>query len=262
MEPLELQKINQQKEIQNELVVSYMTLRNLIGVSGALLPIVLGFTTYVAPGGKSPQPSISDYYYTSNGDVLVVMLCVLSVFLLTYNGYNWKEKALSVLAAICGIGVAFSPTVAKFAEAPYCTHVLQHEVPKIFGFERHLIFAVTFFVSLSIISLRFFPKTKGKTDARKHRDSNGKLTRKGYRNIVYVICGYAMLTCVAILTVYFLYIPFKKAVGDFPIIFTLETVALEFFALSWLTKGESIFPDGQHYVVRGIKKAGQYLNKK
>jgi hypothetical protein len=33
-------------------------------------------------------------------------------------------------------------------------------VPKIFGIERHLLFAIVFFVSLAVMTLVFFPKGK------------------------------------------------------------------------------------------------------
>ena len=96
-------KTDRQKEQDNELVLSYTTMRNLIGFSGMLLPFVLMLFTKEADG-LFVEPSISDYYYTKNGDILVVLLSVLGVFLITYNGYDWKEKVLTTLAAFCAIG--------------------------------------------------------------------------------------------------------------------------------------------------------------
>lgn len=81
------QKSDRGKENDNNLVFSYMTLRNLIGFSGMLLPFVLMFFTKKT-NGEFVKPSISDYYYTGNGDILVVLLSVLGVFLFTYKGYN------------------------------------------------------------------------------------------------------------------------------------------------------------------------------
>src|SRR6478672_7886100 len=98
------------KENNNELVFSYLTLRNLIGFSGMLLPLILMFATKKGSGDRGIELSISDYYYTNYGDVLVVLLSVIGVFLFTYNGYKWTEKMLTKFAAIAAIGVAFSPT--------------------------------------------------------------------------------------------------------------------------------------------------------
>jgi len=102
------------KEKENKLVFSYMTLRNLIGFCGMILPLALVLTTKTSPVDNTIESSISDYYYTSSGDVLVVFLCVLGTFLFTYKGYDKKEKFLSTITAICGIGVAFSPTATKY----------------------------------------------------------------------------------------------------------------------------------------------------
>ena len=100
---------DRKKEVDNSLVFSYLTLRNLIGICGILLPVVLFLTTKKAEGDRLIEPSISDYYYTSNGDILVVLLSVLGVFLFTYKGYQWQEKVLTTIAAICGMGIGFSP---------------------------------------------------------------------------------------------------------------------------------------------------------
>src|SRR5688500_8363298 len=108
------QKISQtadrKKEDSNELVISYMLLRKLIGICGMLLPLALA----VVPRRPSEyyvlEPSISDYYYTDRGDFLVVLLSILSIFLFTYKGYNVIEKILMRIAAVCAFGVAFVPT--------------------------------------------------------------------------------------------------------------------------------------------------------
>jgi lysylphosphatidylglycerol synthetase-like protein (DUF2156 family) len=235
------------KENKNDLVYSYMTLRNLIGFCGMILPFALAFTTKVSNVDKVIEPSISDYYYTSNGDLLVVILCLLGTFLFTYKGYNIKENILSSIAAFCGIGIAFSPTATKYIRESFSVHTALYDVPTIFGIERHLIFAALFFIILSLISLIFFPKTDEKKNTRK------KMTQKDKRNIIFKLCGWIMIICVVILAIYFISDKLHSIVGDFPIIFSLETIAIEAFAISWLTKGETIYPDGEHYLVSGYK---------
>jgi hypothetical protein len=63
-----------------------------------------------------------------------------------------------------------------------------------------------------------------------------------------------MIAYLGILAAYFLSDWFKKRVGDFEIIFYMEVVAIEAFGISWITKGETLFPDGEHYIKHGIKK--------
>ncbi|MEO6177626.1 MAG: hypothetical protein ABIP27_20900 [Flavobacterium circumlabens] len=229
-----------QKEAENELVLSYLTMRNLIGFSGILLPLILVLTTKTASGEKLIEPSISDYYYTSNGDVLVVLLSVLGVFLFTYNGYNSIEKGLTTLAALCGIGVAFSPTATTSVRSTTIL-VANEAVPIVFGIERHFIFAGLFFIALAIISLVYFPKLKD--------DQQVVTPQKKKRNVIYIICGWVIIACIVLLGVYFVFKPsFLKNV---PVVFILEAVAIEAFGLSWITKGQTLWPDCEHYLEKG-----------
>ena len=64
-----VEKTDKQKESGNELVISFLTLRNLIGISGMLLPIVLTLLTPKGEQDKVMEHSISEYYYTKNGDL-------------------------------------------------------------------------------------------------------------------------------------------------------------------------------------------------
>ena len=236
---------DRQKETRNDLVFSYKTLRNLIGFSGMLLPVILILFTMKDGADKPIEPSISDYYYTSNGDIFVVILSVLAVLLFSYNGYGIKDRIWTTLAAICGLGVAFFPTAAKYERISKTVHPADFEVSKFFGIEWHFIFAITFFISLSIISLVYFTKT-GNVQKRK---PGGKRTQKEKRNIVYKVCGWIMLSCIAILALYFLIPSMRTNAGDIPVIFIFEAIAIEAFAVSWLTKGETFWPDGEHYLV-------------
>ncbi|MFN8207273.1 MAG: hypothetical protein U0T82_07680 [Bacteroidales bacterium] len=248
-------KTDRQKETGNDLVFSYMTLRNLIGFCGMLLPVILLWTTRHAPGDLRVEPSISDYYYTSNGDVLVVILSVLGVFLFTYKGYHAKENLLSTLAAVCALGVAFSPTATKYVRESFSVHTGKFVVPEIAGLEVHLLFAATFFVSLAIIALVYFPKS----DADSNLQTGAKRSQKDKRNLVYMISGWIMLGSVGILGLYFIITPLKEWIGDFPFIFVMETIAIEAFGISWITKGESLWPDGEHYLISFLKEPKKYF---
>lgn len=237
--------IDRQKESRNDLVFSYKTLRNLIGFSGMLLPVILVLFTFKEDGDKYIEPSISDYYYTSNGDIFVVILSILAVLLFSYNGYGLKDRFWTTLAAVCGIGVAFFPTAAKYERASKTIHPADFEVSRIFGIEWHFVFAITFFISLSIISLFYFTKS-GNVQKSKPGE---KKSQKEKRNIVYRVCGWIMLSCIAILALYFLIPAFRTAAADIPVVFIFEAIAIEAFAVSWLTKGETFWPDGEHYIV-------------
>lgn len=209
-----------------------------------ILPIVLILTTKTAPSDKKIESSFSDYYYTSSGDILVSFLCILGAFLFIYKGYNKKENILSTIAGICGIFAAFSPTATEDLRQSFSVHTPLTDVPEIFGFERHTIVAGLFFIILGFISLCCFPQT----------DLNKQITTlKKKRNSIFKICGWIMLISVIIMAIYFLSDRFSTMFGKIPFIFIMETIATWAFGISWLTIGETIYPDGEHYLVSAYK---------
>ncbi|HEX7846188.1 MAG TPA: hypothetical protein VF476_10345 [Chitinophagaceae bacterium] len=253
-EQLQRNKPDRLREADNDLVFSYLTMRNLIGISGILLPIVLYFFTHRGDEDKRIEPSISDYYYTSHGDVLVVLLSVLGVFLFTYKGYTWIEKALTTIAAVCAIGIGFSPTATSAANS-LSIHKARETVPQLGPLPVHFIFAATFFIAVAIISLKFFPKK----DKHSLLRINGKLTQKAKRNRTYKICGWTILACLTVMILYFLVEP--AFVKDFPVVLVFESIAIWAFGISWLTKGETLWPDGEHYIKKAYRQAKATLEQ-
>ena len=239
---------DKEKEDGNALVVSYLTQRNLIGLSGMLLPLALAIFPKRETAYHGLEPSISDYYYTDRGDILVVFLCVIGVFLITYKGYTWVERTLTIVAAIAGMGVAFVPTHKDCVDCLLSVHTDNGGVfPNLAGTGWHFAFAAVFLLSLAAMSLYFFPMSDEKA---KLKTSAGKKSPKAKRNRVYRISGWIMVASVAILGVYFLIMP---DLHHFPVVYTFETVAVEAFGISWLTKGETLWPDGEHYLVRAFR---------
>jgi len=250
-------KTDKQKEAGNELVLSFLTLRNLIGISGMALPIVLTIFTPKGEEDKVIEHSISEYYYTKNGDLLVVLLSVIGVFLLTYKGYNlFWERTLTFVAALSGIGVAFFPTAAKIGNS-MTIHIVNEKVPMFFGvIQWHFVFAALFFISLALISLFYFSRTNKKdgaqTDAKRRK-------QKSRRNLIYKFCGWTMLICVLLMILYIKIDP--PSLKNVPVIFILETVAVEAFGISWITKGQTLLPDGEHYVIKGLREAKEMIQQ-
>ena len=250
-------KSDRQKEADNELVISFLALRNLIGISGMLLPIVLILFTRKGELDKVMEHSISEYYYTKNGDLLVVLLSVIGVFLLTYKGYDkFWERALTYGAALCGIGVAFFPTATQLGNS-FSIHIVRKQVPEIVkGVQWHFVFAGLFFICLAIISLYYFSKSKVNDPAEL---SEHKKKQKARRNMVYKICGWTMIGTVVLMILYLAIEP--PALRDKPIIFWLETIGIEAFGISWITKGQTLWPDGEHYVKKGLREVKQKIQE-
>ena len=237
-------KTDHQKEVDNELVLSYQTLRNLIGFSGMLLPLALIYLTVRDQGDPLIQPSISHYFYTSSGDIFVVILCIIGVFLFTHQGYNRWDKFWNTIAGLAAICIAFNPTKSIKPIDGISKHTHQYEVPEIFNFEWHFIFALLFFASIAYITLFLFTKSK----------NNNPSPQKKRRNRLYYISGSLIVLSLILLALFFI---FKDNLNNelkrLPVVFILETIAVEAFALSFLTKGETFFPDGPHYITKGIE---------
>jgi hypothetical protein len=209
--------------------MSYYTQRVIIGILGMMLPVILLISTFLEGGLEHLQVSISNFYYTNRGDFLVGVLCVLAVFLFSYTGPN-DEKLdywVSTIAAVCALGVAFYPTEIKEPITKHNIHIESTYTPLIKNFgEWHLLFGVLFFVAISFMCLFLFTKEpKGTRNWLKRR-------------IIYILCGIIMLLSVIIIAIYMIGIK----CDDCTVTFWGESVALFFFGIAWLTKGEALFP--------------------
>ncbi len=214
--------MNDMPAADRALVLSYLGLRKAIGIIGLALPFVLviGKSLLDSPGILS---SISAYYYSAMGDVLVGSLCAIGVFLLSYRGYARKDDRAGDLACVFAIGVALFPT--RPALHPSSQQVLAGHV--------HYGCALAFFLTLAYFCLVLFCKT----DARKPMTR-----RKRHRNVLYRVCGYTILICVGLLGLYAGFFQHTPLARLDPV-FWLETIAILAFGLSWLTKGEAILRD-------------------
>lgn len=205
------------------LIISYMTLRKLVGLLGIALPFVL------VVGGKlifgvGQQSSISSYYHTPMRNLLVGTLCVIGFFLLSYRGYERKDDVAGNLACLFAVGVAFIPT-APDGDVSRRIEIIGHV---------HLAFAAAFFATLIYFSLCLFTKTT----------PGGRPTpRKLWRNRVYRACGYLMAACMLGIMAISLIPGAREASLAHAPVFWLEGIAVFAFGVSWLTKGEAILGD-------------------
>lgn len=206
------------------LVVSYLTLRKAVGYLGIALPFVLAFGGMLLHG-PGIQSSISGYYHTGMRDVFVGTLCAIGVFLISYKGYERKDDLAGDLACVFAVGVALFPTAPDVDPSSRA---------KLIG-AIHLLFSASFFLTLSYFSLFLFTKTDPAKEPTR---------RKLQRNIVYRVCGYTMLAALSLIVVVAL-APDSAMAGVKKLnpVFWLESIAVEAFGVSWMTKGEAILKD-------------------
>ena len=206
----------------NALVISYLGLRKAIGIIGMALPfvLVLGKMLFESPGIQS---SISSYYYTVMRDVFVGSLCAIGIFLASYRGYARQDCIAGRLACFFALGVAFFPTTPPANIT---------EMNTIIGM-AHLFFAACFFLILAFFALVLFRKTD---------PTKLPTLRKKQRNMVYAVCGYVILACIALIILINLF-PCNSSLKNLAPIFWLESAAIATFGISWFVKGEAILKD-------------------
>lgn len=213
---------------KEDYVVSYLTLRQLIGWIGILMPVAVRLGAWVFEG-VTANDSISAYYYTGMRDVFVSTLVMVGVLLACYRSPAWHDNLVASVAGIAAVGIGLFPMDPSFAsELVQKFTCLKNDRcylnTGILGY--HFYFVATFFaLAFYLVMFRFAAFTPEQPGRRKVR-----------RNLVYRICGLAML--VSFLVIGYLHL-FHKGAS----IFVPETVAVVAFAAAWLVKGQAVLKD-------------------
>ncbi|WP_372715590.1 hypothetical protein [Novipirellula sp.] len=210
----------------NALVLSYMGIRRAIGVSGFLLPIVLGPVGWLL-FGIDFQDNISSYYHTGLRDIFVGTMCSIGIFLFCYRGYDRIESWTANLGCVSALGVALFPL------DPNSDPLYQKSL---IGY-LHSISGGVFFLTLATYSLFHFPSSKANNREMEPHETE--------RNFVYRASGVVILLSMAAMGGYlFLISPeWKRTLNEYNFLFWMEWIAVWAFASAWLTKGRTIIAD-------------------
>src|SRR5262245_63273661 len=98
----------------SELVVSYLTLRQMIGWIGLLMPFFVRVGAFLREGIRSTD-SISAYYYTGQRDVFVSTLVLVGILLTCYRTQAVRDNVVAIIAGVAAIGIGLFPMVSDFA---------------------------------------------------------------------------------------------------------------------------------------------------
>lgn len=210
-----------QQDSDAPLVLSYLGLRKAVGIIGLTLPFVLAFGRILLQG-FGIEGSISCYYYTDMGNVFVGSLCAIGVFLLSCRGYDKRDAIAGRLACVFAVGVALFPTSSCSASGSQSVAISR----------VHWSCAALLFLTLAYFCLALFTQTAGNPTPQKLQ-----------RNIVYRICGYAILACILLIAVVNFLLTVNSPVQMLHPVFWLESTAVIAFGVAWLTKGEMILKD-------------------
>ena len=222
----------------DDLVSSFLAVRRAIGLAGISLPVLLFASAWALPDGEM-KPSISEFYHTFMGDLLVGVLVAIGLFLIAYVGHKPKEGEfltdwwVSTLAGIGAVGVALYPTTpddlkCEVYEAPetvqgIVSHWCQWWEP------IHFISAGLFFVCMALFCFFLFPKVKG----------GGVSWSNEPGNVTYFTCGIALVVSIVGLLAYFIVKTsiIGEVLAENNFVFWFETLGVVAFAIAWLTKG-------------------------
>lgn len=220
----------------------------LVGLVAICLPVALFLGGRI--DGGCFRDSLSHFYYDRYfGPVFVGMLVFISGFLVAYTGDHPLEDLSSTIAGAMAAFVAFFPTTGPGCEkdAGVFSRVFATYDPEtgtiagadyfqlVPGVEHvHAIAAGALFAYLAAYCLVVLRRV---VPERHLRDGKMILTKRR-RNILYALCGIAILACIAVLGL-------KEwafdatAWNNANLTFVVETIALWAFGLAWLAKGRT-----------------------
>lgn len=198
-------------------MIDTLKLRKTLGWLGMLLPWIVAvlYMIFEIKAIGLPQSISATYFYDACITPFMIILGAAGLLLLTYNGYDDKDRIVCSAAGIFALMVCLFPCSATTKE-----YVGTFGIPTAVSGIIHNISAAIFFVLLAYNS--FFLFTKG----------GGEMTEaKRKRNIIYRVCGIGMAAS------FVLIIPFTLLhvrIG----MWVVEAIALIFFGISWLTKAQ------------------------
>ncbi len=210
---------------EERLLVSYLTLRRVVGILGVALPVLLASWGFVLCDCWELQDSISDYYSLRTRDAFVGILFVVAWFLFAYKGYEPQDNIAGDLACLFALCVALFPNNGADWEKTV-----------------HYLSAAALFSVLSYFSLCLFTKSVNNFSIFSNSgDFSGTPEKKG-RNRIYVACGLIMLVCIILIGLCKWFLEDTAIAGIKPV-FWLELFALWAFGFSWFVKGETLWKD-------------------
>lgn len=195
----------------------YVRIRNVCGVLGMCLPwLALISGALVKDKIDEWWYSISVTYYIT--PALAAVLTAAAIVLMTYDGYDLQDNIVTTISGVFGLGIVLFPCSGYGYE-----RVGFFQIPESVSNTIHYCCAVGFFGLLTYNCLFLFTKTSGEMTEQKKK-----------RNVVYRVCGIGMICSLIIAA-----LPFLPGFR----VMIAEILALQFFGVAWITKGETLFPD-------------------
>ncbi|MBO7594155.1 MAG: hypothetical protein J6T12_04240 [Salinivirgaceae bacterium] len=196
-------------------------IRNIIGFLGMILPWVALLGTFLVSKNIELSDdfwsnlSISATYYLA--PALTGILTTAAIVLMCYDSYEPIDDIITTLSGVCGLLIVLFPCHCCISPDKVGLFQLPANISHII----HSVSAVCFFLLLAFNSLFLFTKSKV--------EEINQTKQKKTRNIIYRVCGYGMLAALILMPL---------PIHFFAKTFIVETIALTFFGVSWLVKGQ------------------------
>lgn len=226
-----------------EYIIHQQFFASIIGVAAIGLPVVMLASAAIQ---RCFYDSISHFYYAAFfGDILVVTLAIIGVFLLAYRGRNPKENLLASYAGLGALAIALFPTTGTGLDEKYCsgrgfftsnnygTTGPEFELFLGVGF-LHYIAAATLFAFLAYYTLVVFTRPIHRPD---YIISPSTSPNKAKRNLIYRLSGIAIVLSLSALLLYATFGQNWEWWTNYNLTFWFESVALWAFGISWCVKG-------------------------
>ena len=215
-------------------MINTIRLRSTIGWLGMLLPWIVLLLCGVY-GYGFPDSISATYYLPTCITPFMIILGSAGLLLFSYKGYDKQDDIVCTIAGIFAIGICLfscgtEDLAERWSELASVTNVGTFQIiPQISGV-LHNICAIGFFALLAYNSLFLFTKSGDEMTENKKK-----------RNIIFRVCGIGMaVSFIAIVPISI----FEWWGG----VWVVETIALAFFGISWLTKADCypwLFADKQ-----------------
>lgn len=205
-------------------MINTIRLRCTIGWLGMLLPWIVLILS-LAYGYGFPDSISATYYIPTCITPFMIILGSAGLLLFSYKGYDKQDDIICSIAGVFALGIclfscATKGLIERFPELAALTKVGTFQVVPWISGVLHNVSAVGFFGLLAYNSLFLFTKSGDiMTDNKKKR------------NIIFRVCGIGMIVSLSMMVP----ITFLDWWGG---VWVVETIALAFFGISWLTKAD------------------------
>lgn len=203
-------------------MINTTRLRCSIGWLGIVLPWISLIMSIISGHGL-PDSISATYYLPTCITPFMIILGSAGLLLLSYKGYDKHDDIICTIAGLMAIGVCLFPCgtedlIVKWTELSNANHVGTFQLNPVISGVIHSICAISFFALLAYNSTFLFTKSSGVMTENKKK-----------RNVIFKTCGVIMLlSFLAIIPISI----FNLWGG----VWVIETIALAFFGISWLTK--------------------------